>query len=311
MSIPGYKCYRKDRDSGRKGGGVLIFIADKIVHYPLPLKQHDHEIDVVGVSITLSSGDTLIIKSMYNPKGDTDIYNILSTEAEGHNSFIFGDLNAHSTHWEDIEQSNRAGKNVERLLLENNHIAVLTPYNLPTYYNIKNKKFSTIDIQLGPAAAVDQVSISRVTDLQSDHCAIKTTISNMSHQTKPGKRKFINKKGNWPMFKQILQEANYNLLEDFSQIDDKVKILNKIMMDAAHKAIPKTSPNIWTPTGNKRIKNWWNELCSTAVEAKSVAKKAFQRHPSMSTAIEYKRSSAKVKKNMFTGQKRGMGKIYD
>ena len=64
VSIPGYKCYRKDRDSGRKGGGVLIFIAEKIVHYPFPLKQHDHEIDVVGVSITLSSGDTLIIKSM-------------------------------------------------------------------------------------------------------------------------------------------------------------------------------------------------------------------------------------------------------
>ncbi|KAK2712729.1 hypothetical protein QYM36_011426 [Artemia franciscana] len=126
-----------------------------------------------------------------------------------------------------------------------------------------------------PAAAVDQVSISRVTDLQSDHCAIKTTISNLSHQTKPGKMKFINKKGNWPMFKQIMQEANYNLLEDFSQIDDKIKILNKIMMDAAHKAIPKTSPNIWTPTANKRIKNWWNELCSTAVEAKNVAKKAF------------------------------------
>ncbi|KAK2719093.1 hypothetical protein QYM36_004803 [Artemia franciscana] len=131
----------------------------------------------------------------------------------------------------------------------------------------------------------------------------------MSHQTKPGKRKFINKKGNWPMFKQILQEANYNLLEDFSQIDDKVKILNKIMMEAAYKAIPKTSPNIWTPTGNKRIKNWWNELCSTAVEAKRVAKKAFQRHPSMSTAIEYKRSSAKVKKTCLQAKREAWEKF--
>ncbi|KAK2715377.1 hypothetical protein QYM36_010105, partial [Artemia franciscana] len=131
----------------------------------------------------------------------------------------------------------------------------------------------------------------------------------MSHQTKPGKRKFINKKGNWPMFKQILQEANYNLLEDFSQIDDKVKMLNKIMMEAAYKAIPKTSPNIWTPTGNKRIKNWWNELCSTAVEAKNVAKKAFQRHPSMSTAIEYKRSSAKVKKTCLQAKREAWEKF--
>ncbi|KAK2715871.1 hypothetical protein QYM36_010438 [Artemia franciscana] len=94
----------------------------------------------------------------------------------------------------------------------------------------------------------------------------------------------------------IANAMRKELIEDFSQIDDKVKILTKIIMDAAHKAIPKTSPNTWGPTGHKRIKNWWNELCSTAVEAKNIAKKAFQRHPSMSTAIEYKHSSAKVKK---------------
>ena len=133
----------------------------------------------------------------------------------------------------------------------------------------------------------------------------------MSHQTKPGKGKFMNKKGNWPMFRPILQEANYNLFEDFSQIDDEVKMLNKIIMDATHKAIPKTSPNTWAPTGNKRIKNWWNELCSTAVEAKNVAKKAFQRHPSMSTAIEYKRSSEKVKKHVLQAKREAWEKIYD
>jgi len=31
----------------------------------------------------------------------------------------------------------------------------------------------------------------------------------------------------------------------------------------------------------------------------------------MSTAIEYKRSSEKVKKNMLTGRKKGMEKIFD
>ena len=78
------------------------------------------------------------------------------------------------------------------------------------------------------------------------------------------------------------------------------------------KQFPRQAPYTWAPTGNKRIKNWWNDLCSTAVEAKNIAKKVFQRHPSVSTAIEYKHSSAKVKKkNMFTGKKRGMGKIYD
>ena len=77
-------------------------------------------------------GDTLITKSIYDPKGDTHLFNILSTEAEGHKLFIFDDLNAHIPKWEEVEQWNQAGGNVERLLLEDNHIVVLTPYNTPT-----------------------------------------------------------------------------------------------------------------------------------------------------------------------------------
>ena len=165
-------------------------------------------------------------------------------------------------------------------------------------------------IQLGPAAAVDQVSISRVTGLQSDHCAIETTISKMYHQTKPEKRKFINKKDKWPIFRKIVQEANYILLEDFPEIDNKIKIFTKIMMGAAHKAVPKTSSNTWAPTGNKIIKNLWNELCSVTVKAKNMPKKTFQRHPSMSTAIEYKRSSEKVKKKHAYRAKERHGKNF-
>jgi len=37
-------------------------------------------------------------------------------------------------------------------------------------------------------------------------------------QTKPGKRKLINKKVKWPKIRQILQEADYTLLEDFFQM---------------------------------------------------------------------------------------------
>ncbi|KAK2711267.1 hypothetical protein QYM36_012451 [Artemia franciscana] len=132
----------------------------------------------------------------------------------------------------------------------------------------------------------------------------------MYHQTKPEKRKFINKKDKWPIFRKIVQEANYILLEDFPEIDNKIKIFTKIMMGAAHKAVPKTSSNTWAPTGNKIIKNLWNELCSVTVKAKNMPKKTFQRHPSMSTAIEYKRSSEKVKKNMLTGRKKGMEKNF-
>ena len=47
--------------------------------------------------------------------------------------------------------------------------------------------------------------------------------------------------------------------------------------------------------GSKRPKNWWNDECRVAVLAKRKARKMFQKHPSLSTAIFYKQSCAKVK----------------
>ena len=78
-------------------------------------------------------------------------------------------------------------------------------------------------------------------------------------------------------------------------------------MDAAQKTIPKTNNNDWTSLGNKRTKDWWNDLCTAAVETKYIARKPFQRHPSMITVIEYKHSSAKVKKKHVYRLKRRHG----
>ena len=51
--MPGYKCYRKDRSTNRKGGGVAIFVHDSIQHSPQPLTIYRDEIDVVGIPLFL------------------------------------------------------------------------------------------------------------------------------------------------------------------------------------------------------------------------------------------------------------------
>ena len=96
IKMPGYKCYRKDRSTNRKGGGVAIFIHVSIQHSPQPLTIYRDEIDVVGILITLANGKHLAIKSFYNQCGSKDIQSILETELSGNNTFIFGDFNAHS-----------------------------------------------------------------------------------------------------------------------------------------------------------------------------------------------------------------------
>ena len=67
ITLPGYKCYRKDWGTNRKGGGVAIFIDSNIIHFPLPTVCYDFEIDVIGVSINLNNGKHIKIKSFYNP----------------------------------------------------------------------------------------------------------------------------------------------------------------------------------------------------------------------------------------------------
>ena len=90
--MPGYKCYRKDRSTNRKGEGVAIFVYVSIQHSPQPLTIYRDEIDVVGIIITLANGNHLAIKSFYNPCGSKDIQSILEAELSGNNTFIFGDF---------------------------------------------------------------------------------------------------------------------------------------------------------------------------------------------------------------------------
>jgi hypothetical protein len=57
---------------------------------------------------------------------------------------MFGDFNAHSHLWKDIDQSNTTGKCIEKVVLE-----------VPG-------KFSTIELQIGPTYLLPYVTIHSV-----------------------------------------------------------------------------------------------------------------------------------------------------
>ena len=130
---------------------------------------------------------------------------------------------SHSPLWEDVNQSNTAGKCIEKVILEVPVALVLTPFGLNTYYNIRNGSFSTIDLQIGPAYLLPHVTIRNVQHLQTDHSAILTTINDTSCETVPPTFRFNYKKADWQRFKRILSDTNYEAILQAPEVDQKPK----------------------------------------------------------------------------------------
>jgi hypothetical protein len=105
-------------------------------------------VEAVGTTIKLKNNKSIDIISVYCPDGNAntkqDITDILNTLT---NSYVIGgDLNAHSTVWEDDHQQNRCGKQIAEILLDDERITLCTPKNLGTRPNPNGKESSTIDL---------------------------------------------------------------------------------------------------------------------------------------------------------------------
>ena len=64
----------------------------------------------------------------------------------GPSGIIVGDFNGYHTMWNDQRQSNSTGSNLVSSLLNFYDYVLLTLVNLPTYYNIANRGYYTLDL---------------------------------------------------------------------------------------------------------------------------------------------------------------------
>ena len=93
-------------------------------------------------------------------------------------------------------------------------------------------------------------------------------------------------------------EADFSFVSSNSDINVIESNLKSILLQSAKLAILMTK--LYFYNGSKRPKNWWNDKHRIAVQAKTKARKMFQKHPSQSTASSYKQPCAKVK--LFVGE---------
>ncbi|KAF2355367.1 Ribosomal protein S24/S35 mitochondrial conserved domain [Trinorchestia longiramus] len=89
---------------------------------------------------------------------------------------IVGNFNAHNPLWEPAKSPNTTGRNLEQILQNNPSLALLTLPSLPTYFNVYQNSFSTLDLTFLSAVMQPIASISTEQDLGSDHYPIVTCI---------------------------------------------------------------------------------------------------------------------------------------
>lgn len=96
IDIPGYKCFRKDRKTG-KGGGVVIYIRNSIECTEIAL-DNDVQIECLCLNVCLSPRMHFWVMVLYNPPAcDSGFYDnlekLLQTISHKSEALIFGDFN--------------------------------------------------------------------------------------------------------------------------------------------------------------------------------------------------------------------------
>ena len=201
-SFQNYKLFRKDRQSGHKGGGVAILVHNSIHCVPF-LPPSSHLIETVGVTIQTEEIGRIDVISAYCPNGDAAradlsaaFQNIL-VSPRSPNFIIGGDLNAHHSSREPDRSHNNCGNSLSSLISEMPGLVLVTPFNLGTRLCPLTGKLSTIDLILATSHLSANASVKKSPLIGSDHHPVTTTFKVTPSRAKRRPPKWIFDGKNW------------------------------------------------------------------------------------------------------------------
>lgn len=274
----------------RQGGGLLILVRNDV-----PVKKKNvilfplGKLEVQAVTIISSNNTSLDIFSVYNPNHEICLveYDHYLSQLQ-RSCILVGDFNAHNSLWNSSCCPNMSGRNLASALLNFPDICLLTPLNFPTYYNVANKKHSTLDLcllssDLYPSSTIDLVP----DDLGSDHSPILIAInfraSVVKHEIRG--RWIYDSEAKWREWAAKLPVKQGENDDDYDQF-----ALN--IIDTS-KQIFKMSKTTVNP---KYSKPWWSKECEKAVRERHHAKQTFKKHPILCNLLKLRRAEAVAKK---------------
>ena len=236
-------------------------------------------------------GRRLIILNLYNPNKS-----ILAAEFEhyfnqlGEYRIIVGDFNAHNNIWDTVSIENSTGNSLADVMLADPSLCLLTPANLPTYYHVNTRRFSTLDLCFVGVDLYPQSAVTLGKDLGSDHAPVYTEL-NFSAVITPFKRRsrwIFGDEQSWKNWSNRLPDREDNCLTLEQRYD---LILSNIIQTS--RDVFKRTKEIVFP---KYSKPWWNALCDEAVGNRHHRKNIFHKHPTVENLIELRRAEAIAKR---------------
>ena len=288
-SFNNYVSYFKCREA-RAGGGLAILVRKDVNVSEIDLGHYQQGILETQSIRVYGINQQLDILNVYNPN-----QTITTPELEFYISqmnskkIIVGDFNAHHSMWDSVSRCNVSGDNLVECLLSNPDLCVLTPRDLPTYYNVPSKKFSTLDLCLISVELFPQSSLGLAEDLGSDHypTAIEINFKPVVNAMKK-RPKWIFDPKSWDKWVSELGERQHNN----QSLNDSFNSFKHNIINASNTTFKKTK-SISIP---KYTKPWWNGDCSKVVKIRRHQKNLFHRHPTAENLLELKIAEANVKR---------------
>ena len=252
------------------GGGVAILAKKSLriskLHLP-PINNFE----TIGITVELADGTKLDIISAYCPNGNNchrDDINLLFNST-GNTAIIGGDFNAHHPIWEDGHPSNKCGRILADILLEESNFILTTPKDLGTRPGTTSAQPATIDLtfmspdianlaytHLGPYWSSDHLPV--IIDLQ---------LKPAWNISPPPTWRFVSNK--WATWNDEIGERTQLVTLEQMNARDSYNLLATTIIDLSNKYFqPKRKKN-----PKEAARPWWTKEC---VEATKATKKAYE-----------------------------------
>ena len=255
----GYACVRSDRPGSEfPGGGLITYIKHNVAYRKVGSAKNGN-VEAQSVSIQQSANKWLDITNIYIPPKakENSITWIPTSEA----AILAGDLNnnGHAPLWDRTQPNDEMGGKIVDYILEKNLFCCNS--GEATRHNWNTGGGSSPDITLATPTLANKINWTVGDDLGSDHLPIIITVDNIPtkrHVKKQRRRRWRRKGGDWIGFCQRVEEKIGSSGDQSTGINERVKRLNDILIEAGKEfigtSVPRTSSSWMNPGVRAKVR---------------------------------------------------------
>lgn len=181
FNISGYRRYHNPRNSSPHFGGTAIYIKSHIPHHLIP-HTNIANIDHTGIALNLPNNQINLFSIYVPPRGRFPTNSLDSFFTTNQPTFIAGDFNAKSTHWNCTRNTTRG--NSLHNFISHHQISLHAP-STPTHISTNtNHRDSIIDLAISKNLPYP-ITTTTINDLSSDHLPVSFKIDLINPITAP------------------------------------------------------------------------------------------------------------------------------